>query len=156
MKSERRQGRPTKQEQTEIRRTLHPYYQKSISATATSKKTGINIKTVLKYFDEWDKKLVGVEEKDFLKRCRITKERGIQTLDEEILSLNHEEKEIDSIKQVLRKTGDVLHFERLSRLQLKIKDLKTKLLVAKINLINTPTADTIIHLDERGNENDSV
>ena len=57
----------------------------------------------------------------------------------------------NSLKNVARQTGNVLHFEKLSRLKLKISDQKFKILSAKINLINTPTAYTIIDL-EKNNE----
>ena len=149
-----RRGRPTKNDQFQIRRILRPYYQKSISANATSKETGINIKTVLRYFKEWDQKLLESEDKDFLKRCKITKEKSIQTIDDELISLNHQETQLDFVIHDTKRSGNVLHFEKLSRLKLKIKDLKTKLLVAKINLVNTPTADTIINMN-KGDENES-
>jgi len=146
-----KRGRPTKHNQSRIKKMLQPYYQKGVSASAASKATQLNIKTVLKYFSEWDKKLLEFEDSDFLKRAKITKERTIQTLDKEIISLDDHEKEINSLKNIARQTGNVLHFEKLSRLKLKIRDQKLKILSAKINLINTPTAYTVIDL-EKNNE----
>ncbi len=146
-----KRGRPTKHNQSRIKKMLQPYYQKGVSASAASKATQLNIKTVLKYFSEWDKKLLEFEDSDFLKRAKITKERTIQALDKEIISLDDHEKEINSLKNIARQTGNVLHFEKLSRLKLKIRDQKLKILSAKINLINTPTAYTVIDL-EKNNE----
>ena len=145
-------GRPTRHKQNKIKKILQSYYQKGISASATSKITQLNIKTVLRYFADWDKKILESEDIDFLRRVKIAKERTLQSLDNEIVSLDNHEKEINSIKDVVRKTGNILHFEKLSKLKLKIIDQKFKILSAKINLINTPTADTIINLGENNEQ----
>lgn len=86
-----------------------------------------------------------------MKRIRITKERTIQALDNQMISLGNDEKEVDSIKNVARQTGNVLHYVKLSILKLKIGDQKFKILSAKINLVNTPTVGTVIDL-EKNNE----
>ena len=142
-------GRPTKRRQDKIKKILQPYYQKGVSASAASKATKLNIKTVLKYFKKWDKNILELEEGNFLRRVKITKERTLESLDNEIISLDKQEKEINSIKDIARKTGNILHFEKLYRLKLKISDQKFKILSAKINLVNTPTVDTIIELGEK-------
>ena len=144
-------GRPTIRNQNKIKKILQRYYLKGVSASATSKVTQLNIKTVLKYFAEWDKKLLESEDNDFLRRAKITKERVLQALDNEIISLDNHEKEINSIKDIARQTGNIFHFEKLSQLKLKIRDQKLKMLSYKINLINTPTADVVIDL-EKNNE----
>ena len=142
-------GRPTRDKQNKIKKILQPYYQKGISASAASKVTQLNIKTVLKYFADWDKKLLESEDGDFLRRAKITKEKSIQALDKEIISLDYHEKEVNSLRLTAKKNGDIFNFEKLSRLILKIIDQKLKMLSTKINLINTPTADTIINLGEK-------
>lgn len=81
-----------------------------------------------------------------MRRAKITKERVLQALDNEIISLDDHEKEINSIKDIARQTGNIFHFEKLSQLKLKIRDQKLKMLSYKINLINTPTADVVIDL----------
>jgi hypothetical protein len=68
-----------------------------------------------------------------------------------MISLGNDEKEVDSIKNVARQTGNVLHYVKLSILKLKIGDQKFKILSAKINLVNTPTVGTVIDL-EKNNE----
>ena len=145
-------GRPTRRNQSKIKKILQRYYLKGISASATSKVTQLNIKTILKYFSEWDKKILEIEDYDFLRRAKITKERVLQVLDNEIISLDNHEKEINSIKNIAKQTGNVLHFEKLSRLILKIGDQKFKILSAKINLINTPTVDTVVDLEEKNEQ----
>ncbi len=142
-------GRPTLQEQNKIKEILQPFYEKGISASVTSKATKLNSKTVSKYFSEWDKNILESEDKDFLRRSKIAKERTLQSLDNEIISLDNYEKEINSIKDIVRKTGDVLHFVKLYSLKLKISDQKFKMFSAKINLINTPTFDDMIQLENK-------
>ena len=142
-------GRPTLQEQNKNKKILQSFYQKGISASATSKATKLNSKTVSKYFSEWDKNILESEDKDFLRRSKIAKERTLQSLDNEIISLDNYEKEINSIKNIVRKTGNVLHFVKLYSLKLKISDQKFKMFSAKINLINTPTFDDMIQLENK-------
>jgi len=142
-------GRPTLQEQNKNKKILQSFYQKGISASATSKATKLNSKTVSKYFSEWDKNILESEDKDFLRRSKIAKERTLQSLDNEIISLDKYEKEVNSIKDIVRKTGNVLHFVKLYSLKLKISDQKFKMFSAKINLINTPTFDDMIHLENK-------
>ena len=143
-----RRGRPTRYNQNKIEKILQLFYKKGISANATSTKTEIHIKTILKYYKQWDKKLVD-SDKDFLMRVKITKEQSIQTLDREILSLYDQEDEIESIKNIIKRNGDITRFEKLSRLKLKFSDQRMKILAAKINLVGTPTADTLIEIKEK-------
>lgn len=143
-----KRGRPTRGNQNKIKKILKQHYEKGISATATSKETNLNIKTVSKYFTEWDKKLLEYNELDFLKRAKITKEKIIQSFEKDIISLDKDEKEIEMIKNIAKQNGSISHFEKLSKLKLKIKEQKLKILSAKINLINTPTADTVINLEK--------
>ena len=82
-------------------------------------------------------------------RVKITKEQSIQTLDREILSLYDQEDEIESIKNIIKRNGDITRFEKLSRLKLKFSDQRMKILAAKINLVGTPTADTLIEIKEK-------
>lgn len=142
-------GRPTIYDQNQNKKILQSFYEKGVSPNATSKATNLNIKTVSKYFSEWDKNILELEDRDFLKRSKIAKERTLQSLDNEIISLDTHEKEINSIKDTARKTGNIIHFVKLSKLKLKISDQKFKMLSAKINLINTPTFDDVLHLENK-------
>jgi hypothetical protein len=143
-------GRPTKQEEIEISEKLRPYYEKGFSAAYTSRETGFNVKTVLSHFDEWNKKLLESSEGDFLNRCKVEKEKGILVLESEIESLNNQELEVDEMIQAFKKVDDYGKIEHYSKLKLKIKELKAKFLGDKINLISTPTFDTILELSSRG------
>lgn len=143
--SNMKRGRPTLHKQNEIKKILQPFYQKGTSANKTYEETGINIKTILKYYKQWDKKLVD-SDKDFLMKVKIVKEQSIQTMDKEMLSLYEQEEEIEAIKKITKRDGDISHFEKLSRLGLKFSDRRMKILATKMNLIGTPTADTIIEM----------
>lgn len=141
-------GRPTFQDQVWMKKKLEHFYQSGISANAASKISKINVKTVLKYFAEWDKEILQMENYDFLKRVKVEKEKTLQLLDFEIISLNNQEKELEYFKEKAKKVGNVEHFEMLSRLRIKITDQKLKVLSSKIQLINTPTADIIVNLEK--------
>lgn len=70
-------GRPSKCVQTQIVTELRPYFEKSFSATFTANKTGYDVKTVCKYFNEWSKQLVEYEDKNFIQRQKEAKEQTI-------------------------------------------------------------------------------
>lgn len=74
-------GRPSKGTQVQIVSNIRPYFEKALSATFTANKTGYDVKTVCKYFNEWSKQLVEDEDKDFVQRQKEAKEHAILNLD---------------------------------------------------------------------------
>lgn len=140
-----KRGHPTTSEQENIIRDMMSYYQKGISARAAANHTGHNIKTVLKYFKQWDKSIA--EQEDFIQRAKITKEKAISSIDDEIILLYNHEKEINDVRKLTIQSGNILHFERMSRLSLRLSDQRLKAIAAKTNLINTPTADVITKME---------
>lgn len=68
-------GRPNRQKQIQIERTLRPYFERNYSATFTSKITNFDIKTVCKYFGEFGDQIREVEYKDFVEREKTERER---------------------------------------------------------------------------------
>lgn len=94
-------GRPTRKKQLDIESKLKSYFEQNLSAYFTSNKTGINIKTVCKYFNRWVDQIKQAEDDDFLKRQRIEQERLIQSYDN-IISTNFEL--LDSIKKEISKS----------------------------------------------------
>lgn len=87
--------------QLEIQRTLRPYFEQGISVTLTAEKTGINIKTVYKYFDFWIQEINEQETNDFLIRQRNEKIRIIVSFDKLILEANKHFDDInDEINQL--------------------------------------------------------
>ena len=86
--------------QLEIQRTLRPYFEQGISTTLTAEKTGINIKTVYKYFDFWLQEINEQETSDFLERQRKEKIRIIVSFDKLILEAN---KHFDNINDEINR-----------------------------------------------------
>lgn len=139
-----KRGRPTLHSQREIKEIILEYYEQNISAKVASRDSGINRKTVLKYYKVFDTEMTEPNE-DFLLRIKITKEKTIESLDRDILSLNSEEKTIEYLKKRAMNSGNSAEYERLTKLKLKTIDQRIKIQTAKINLIGTPTADIIIN-----------
>lgn len=145
-------GRPTLNDQKEIYEILFYFYENNIEAYTASKKSGINYKTVLNYYKKWDSEIIKKRDKNFLRRIKTTKEKCIRSLDDDIISLSELIKKIESqIKHSLT-TGNLVEFEKLSKLKLKTMEQRTKTQSAKINLIGTPTADYAIHQSEMQND----
>lgn len=77
-------GRPTKQEQLELQKTLRGYYEKGISATTTANMTGINVKTVCKYFNEWSKQIDEIERSKFQDQVLEARSQHLIVLDHQL------------------------------------------------------------------------
>lgn len=77
----KRRRRPTKTEQLQIQKDLQGCFEKNYSASFTSRKTGINIKTVCKYFKKWFDQLQNSEETSFYERVRVDRARMILSYD---------------------------------------------------------------------------
>ncbi|HSB57278.1 MAG TPA: hypothetical protein VLD38_05680 [Nitrosopumilaceae archaeon] len=96
-------GRPPKEEQLETQKTLQWYFERGITATVTSQRTGKNINTVCKYFEEFYEQISEFEKVEFLERQKKERERIIITFDSQILdtyeSLDDIESEINKYKQ---------------------------------------------------------
>ncbi|KAF6247183.1 hypothetical protein C6990_05780 [Nitrosopumilus sp. b3] len=140
-----KRGRPTKNDEEKIKQRILEYYEKDISATVAAKELGVNPKTIYKHYKNWDAQKLGIDEKDFLSRIKNTKERSIQSLEEDIISLS---KEIDRIEFLMEKSlqnGNILEYEKLAKLKLKTMNQRTKTISAKINLVGAPTADILIN-----------
>jgi hypothetical protein len=146
-----KQGRPTSFDQNVIQEILFQYYENNVEATTASKKTRFNYKTVLKYYRMWDKELLQTEKNDFLMRIKITKERNILMLDNELVSLFSEKQIIQRLMDNILQTGNTSEYEKLSRLKIKITEQILDIMSAKINLIGAATADVIINQKESQN-----
>lgn len=139
-----KRGRPTLHSQREIKEIILEYYEQNISAKVAARNSGINRKTILKYYKVWDTEMTEPSE-NFMLRINTTKEKTIESLDRNIISLNNDEKTIEYLKKKAMNNESSAEFERLTKLKLKIMDQRMKIVSAKINLIGTPTADIIIN-----------
>ena len=141
-------GRPTKQEQIDIERKLRPYFEMGHSATQTARRTGLNIKTVLRYFELWYQEIEKSEQSDFLNRCKKEKERALISLSNEICSLNDDKKEIELLIEASRKAGNFGYVEKFYKLKLKTVETIGKFSSARINLTNAPTLDILMEISK--------
>lgn len=139
-----KRGRPTLHSQREIKEIILEYYEQNISAKVAARNSGINRKTILKYYKVWDTEMTEPSE-DFMLRTNTTKEKAIESLDRDVISLNNDEKIIEYLKKKAMNSESSEEYERLTKLKLKIMDQRMKIVSAKINLIGTPTADIIIN-----------
>lgn len=146
-----KRGRPTLFDQKKIEEDILPYYENNVGAITTSRKTGINYKTILKYYSLWNKEVLASEKNDFLKRIKITKEKNILMLDNKIISLTTEQQRLKMQLDNALQSGNVIHYEKLYGLNLKTTDQLLKIASLKTDLIGTPTADIIIEQKEKNN-----
>lgn len=96
-------GRPTKTAQVQIQEKLRRYFEYGITATLAAEKTGMNIKTVCKYFDEWSERLVEQQSSEYFERQKIERERIIISLDRQIVSVIES---LDDIENEIQKYKD--------------------------------------------------
>lgn len=145
---EMKRGRPTLHNQKDIQEKIFSYYENNIEPISVSRFTGINYKTVLKYYKIWDNEQIKSENNDFLTRLKIAKERNIVMLDCNAVSLIAEQKRIKSLMNDAFQTGNTIQYEKLSKLRLKVMNTRMNVMSEKLNLIGTPTADVIISQKE--------
>jgi hypothetical protein len=93
-------GRPTKSGQIDIETKVRKYFEQGLSATVTAMKTGINIKTVCKYYNEWSDQIRESESDDFLERQKDHRNQIIVTFDEQIFLVN---RQLDDIENQIKK-----------------------------------------------------
>jgi len=142
-------GRPPRAQQAKIEKKLRPYYEKSVSATATAEKTGFNIKTVCKYFDKWTEQIVRSDMPQFIQRCKEEKERCLLSYDGQICSLDDDKNELEILIQHSKQAGNLSHLGTFYKLKLKVTEMICALITAKNNLVSTPTADDVIDIEQR-------
>lgn len=139
-------GRPSKKDQQKTRSVIFQHYEKDISPKVTARECNVQYKTVLKYYKIWDNQ--AIDEKDFLTRVKNTKEKAIESFDADIISLDKDTRKIEFVIEKALQKGNMPEFEKLMKLKLKIMDQRAKTISTKVNLVGTPTADTIINQSE--------
>lgn len=77
-------GRPSKAAQTRVQEKLRECFEYGLTATLAAQRTGVNIKTVCKYFDEWTEQITEQQNSDYFERQRVERERIIISLDRQI------------------------------------------------------------------------
>ena len=136
-------GRPTKAEEMQIEITLRPFFARSYSATFTAHKTGYDIKTVLRHFENFKKEILAAVTQDFIERSKETKEQYLATCDEMLYSDYEELKHIENIIAAAEAVGELQLVEKFYNLKRKIKKEILDVSSSKINVTNTATAADI-------------
>lgn len=141
--TDNKNGRPSEAEQLEIERKLRPYFEKSISSSITSRETGINIKTVRKYFHEWCEEIKSSEHLDFIERSKIAKEQAILAYDDQLLILYKIQEDIEKqAENSIKQSGGIPKLDRwLYKQRIEVSNAIVNLINLKTALTNTPTAD---------------
>lgn len=102
-------GRPTLQKQIKIEKTLNEFFNKGISANGTSQITGLNIKTVLKYFNRRYNEVIIIDRADFEERVTLVRLRFIMAYERELVKLYQIQNEIDDeISQYKRENRGII------------------------------------------------
>jgi len=139
-------GRPSKAEQLEKRIRLFPYFEEKITPKQAAKETGINIKTVRAYFAVLAEIVYKNQEKEFLERSRLAKERTLLEISMRIDKLEKHSDELEdklnNVKWSLSPEYIPAH-EKYDKIQVAI----AKLELEKCNLECSPTADTKLKID---------
>jgi len=127
-------GRPNKKEQLDLQKQLWPCFEQGISASTTSERTGHNIKTVCKYFNEWANRIQNEQDHDSILRIKFEKIQYLGVLDKQLISLYDLQKEMAKNTQVADgDTSQSYNFnfkERISvvKLVFEIMEKKIKIL----------------------------
>ena len=134
-------GRPTRKGQLELQDKLRPYFEKGISAFVTTRETGINIKTVNKYFGKWFDEIKNLQQQDFIERTKIEKERAILAIDNQLLKSYKIQDDFE--KQAPLTAGKAKDaFEKgYYKMQMQIVGMIVNLISTRLNLVNAVTAD---------------
>ncbi len=116
-------GRPTKIGQLDIERKLRPYFLRGMSASATSIETGINIKTVCKYFNAWYREQEEIETASFLERFKQERQRAISCYDAQIVEAYKLQEIIKDEIADVKKNGKPVSQNLMKRFELSIRTI---------------------------------
>jgi len=140
-------GRPSKAEQLDKRMRLFPYFEEKIKPKQAAKATGINVKTVRDYFAILAEVVYKNQEKEFLERSRLAKERTLLKI---AIRIDKLEKHSDELEEKLNNVEwsvspeYIPTHEKYDKIQVAI----AKLELEKCNLECSPTADTKLNIDK--------
>lgn len=148
-------GRPTKTKQIEIQRELRKFFDLGITATLAAEKTGFNIKTVCKYFEELSEQLQEQEDKDFVEQYKKDRLRIINSLDMLLLRTNESLDLIDSEIQSHIKAGTSIPRHVISQKQ-DIMRFMFSVIEKKGTFSLQPTVDETIKKKTEAKRNDNT
>lgn len=139
--NEKRNGRPSITEQVEIEKTLWPYFESRYKAQRAADETGINIKTVRRYFGKWYERYISVQGPEFFKNCKLSNGRTILELNQVISNLEKRSNELDA---AIESQGSLQDKRWIYSEYRKTQESLSKLYLQRNDLENTPTADVTL------------
>ena len=138
---EKRNGRPSIAEQIGIQKQLWPFFEQQYKTSRVASETGINVKTVRKYFRIWYSKFIFVQDQEFFKNCRISNGRTILELEDQLVKL---EKRAGELEAAIESSGSIQEKRWMYSENRKTQELLSKLYVEKNHLESTATADVTL------------
>ena len=136
----RQRGRPAKETQLSIQKILRQYFERGITASLTAQRTGTNINTVCKYFDEFYEQAAESEKFDFLERQKKERERIVISFDGQILDAYESLDDLDSQIKKYKQDDKVIPRHLLS-LKLEVMKYITSLTEKKGAFVMQPAMD---------------
>ncbi|MCV0366353.1 MAG: helix-turn-helix domain-containing protein [Nitrosopumilus sp.] len=137
-------GRPTKEEEKKIKEKILEFYEQGISPSVAARHSGVNPKTVYKYYRIWDEQRIDPDDANIMRRIKETKESSIQSLEIDILSLTQDIGNEKSLMDDALQKRDIKEYDRISKLKLKKMNERTKRIAAKMNLVGALPVDVLV------------
>lgn len=131
-------GRPSKFEQLQTERKLKPLFMSGLSPYAAAKETGYSINTVKKYYRGFFQEIRDLEGPEFDQACKNRRISTCLALDEQLLKMEKMQKELEQTPQ----TG--IPYTQLCKLKVSLANSISDLLIKKLNISNSPTADEML------------
>ena len=131
-------GRPSKFEQLQIERKLKSLFMSGLSPYAAAKETGCSINTVKKYYGGFFQEIRDLEGPEFNQACKDRRISACLALEEQLLKMEKMQKELEQMPQ----TGTP--YIQLCKLKIGLANLISDLLIKKLNISNSPTADEML------------
>lgn len=100
-------GRPSKSQQILIQEKLRPYFERNQTASFAAEKTGINVKTAYKYYDEWHNIIVEGQNADLLARRIMEREEMIASYDIQIQKIYDYQDKLDAQIKKAEESGEI-------------------------------------------------
>lgn len=143
-------GRPSKTEQLRIQREIMPYFEHGVSAHVAAQKSGINVKTVCKYYNDLAEGINESEENDFLERQKKQRAQIIVSYDNQILDANKHFDDINDQINRLKKEQKPIPLHLFS-LRLDAMKYRSYLTEKKGAFLMQPTIDEALEkkIDEK-------
>jgi hypothetical protein len=127
-------GRPSKPQQLEIERTMRECFGRGYSASFAVRKTGHNIKTVTRYYDQFMEEIEQGDKEEFLARKRSDTIQLRQVHDELTDSLYQDKTDVENLIEQAKAAGDLKSLQNLYKIKLKLNQEIHSRALAKIKI----------------------